>query len=71
MMTTDNDIIFDRLYEEFKDFMDDADEIVSIRNYMEDNGIPKETMYIMYETYVHEKKIYLHYELKKENETKK
>jgi|2_EtaG_2_1085320.scaffolds.fasta_scaffold74442_2 hypothetical protein len=70
-MTTDNDIIFDRLYEEFKDFMDDADEIVSIRNYMEDNGIPKETMYIMYETYVHEKKIYLHYELKKENETKK
>jgi len=70
-MTTENDIIFDRLYEEFKDFMDDADEIVSIRNYMEDNGIPKETMYIMYETYVHEKKIYLHYELKKENETKK
>ena len=70
-MTTDNDIIFDRLYEEFKDFMDDADEIVSIRNYMEDNGIPKETMYIMYETYVMEKKIYLHYELKKENETKK
>ena len=70
-MTTDNDIIFDRLYEEFKDFMDDADEIVSIRNYMEDNGIPKETMYIMYETYVHEKKIYLYYELKKENETKK
>jgi len=70
-MTTDNDIIFDRLYEEFKDFMDDADEIVSIRHYMEDNGIPKETMYIMYETYVHEKKIYLHYELKKENETKK
>ena len=70
-MTTENDIIFDRLYEEFKDFMDDADEIVSIRHYMEDNGIPKETMYIMYETYVHEKKIYLHYELKKENETKK
>ena len=70
-MTTDNDIIFDRLYEEFKDFMDDADEIVSIRHYMEDNGIPKETMYMMYETYVHEKKIYLHYELKKENETKK
>ena len=70
-MITDNDIIFDHLYEEFKDFMDDADEIVSIRHYMEDNGIPKETMYIMYETYVHEKKIYLHYELKKENETKK
>ena len=62
-MTTDNDIIFDHLYEEFKDFMDDADEIVSIRNYMEDNGIPKETMYIMYETYI--------YELKKLNETKK
>ena len=70
-MITDNDIIFDHLYEEFKDFMDDADEIVSIRHYMEDNGIPKETMYIMYETYVYEKKIYLHYELKKENETKK
>ena len=62
-MTTDNDIIFDRLYEEFKDFMDDADEIVSIRNYMEDNGIPESTMYIMYETYI--------IELKKRNETKK
>tara|TARA_R100000656_G_scaffold86518_1_gene62908 strand:+ start:233 stop:445 length:213 start_codon:yes stop_codon:yes gene_type:complete len=70
-MITDNDIIFDHLYEEFKDFMDDADEVVSIRHYMEDNGIPKETMYIMYETYVTEKKIYLYYELKKENETKK
>ena len=55
-MTTDNDIIFDRLYEEFKDFMDDADEIVSIRHYMEDNGIAKETMFIMYETYVYELK---------------
>jgi hypothetical protein len=62
-MTTENDIIFDRLYEEFKDFMDDADEIVSIRNYMEDNGIPESTMYIMYETYI--------IELKKRNETKK
>jgi hypothetical protein len=62
-MITENDIIFDNLYEEFKDFMDDADEVVSIRHYMEDNGIPESTMYIMYETYI--------IELKKRNETKK
>ena len=62
-MITENDIIFDNLYEEFRDFMDNADEVVSIRYYMEDNGIPESTMYIMYETYI--------IELKKRNETKK
>ena len=62
-MITENDIIFDHLYEEFRDFMDNADEVVSIRHYMEDNGIPESTMYIMYETYI--------IELKKRNETKK
>ena len=55
-MTTENDIIFDHLYDEFKSFMDDADEPVSIKHYMEDNGIEKETMFIMYETYIYELK---------------
>ena len=62
-MITENDIIFDHLYDEFKDFMDNADEVVSIRHYMEANGIPESTMYIMYETYI--------IELKKRNENKK
>jgi len=61
-MITENDIIFDHLYGEFRNFMDNADEVVSIRHYMEDNGIPESTMYIMYETYI--------IELKKRNEAK-
>ena len=36
--------------------MDDADEVVSIKHYMEDNGIAKETMFIIYETYIYELK---------------
>ena len=56
MMTTENDIIFDHLYEDFKNFMDDADGVVSIKHYMEDNGIAKETMFIIYETYIYELK---------------
>ena len=62
-MITENDIIFDHLYEEFRDFMDNANEVVSIRHYMEDIGIPVSTMYIIYETYI--------IELKKRNENKK
>tara|TARA_R110000737_G_scaffold200566_1_gene220099 strand:- start:1013 stop:1204 length:192 start_codon:yes stop_codon:yes gene_type:complete len=61
-MITDNDIVFDNLYDEFKDFMDNADEVVSIKHYMEDNGIAKETMFVIYETYI--------YELKRKNEAK-
>ena len=30
-MTTENDIIFDHLYEDFKNFMDDADDLIKTK----------------------------------------
>ena len=55
-MITENDIIFDHLYEEFKDYMETADEPINMKDYMEDNGINRRTMLIIYETYIYELK---------------
>ena len=53
---TENDIIFDHLYDVFKDYMDTADEPIDMKDYMEDNGIDRTTMLIIYETYIYELK---------------
>ena len=58
MMTTENDIIFDHLYEEFKDHMDETinQELFA---YMDEYGIKLDLAKKLLETYVNEiKKTY-------------
>ena len=53
-MTTENDLIFDYQYEQFKDEMDYADEPIPINEYMSENGIPLHTMKEIWELYLEE-----------------
>ena len=53
-MTTENDLIFDYQYEQFKTEMDYADEPISVNEYMSENGIPLHTMKEIWELYLEE-----------------
>ena len=53
-MTTENDLIFDYQYEQFKTEMDYADEPIYVNEYMSENGIPLHTMQEIWELYLEE-----------------
>ena len=62
MSTHENDIIFDNLYEEFRDTID-GEKIINLIDYMEDRNIDESIMIQMGEAYI--------LEVSKRNELKK
>ena len=62
MSTHENDIIFDNLYEEFRDTID-GENIINLIDYMEDRNIDESIMIQMWEAYI--------LEVSKRNELKK
>ena len=61
-MTTENDIIFDHLYDDFRRTMD-GEGSLNLLAYMEENNISEEIMVQMWEAYI--------IEVGKRNESKK
>ena len=49
-MTTEQDLIFDELYDEFKRTMDN--DSVNLLAYADEHGIDDDTMMLMWETYI-------------------
>ena len=49
-MTTEQDLIFDELYDEFKRTMDN--DSVNLLAYADEHGIDDNTMMLMWETYI-------------------
>tara|TARA_R100000655_G_scaffold36011_3_gene69966 strand:+ start:362 stop:544 length:183 start_codon:yes stop_codon:yes gene_type:complete len=49
-MTTEQDLIFDELYDEFKRTMDN--DSVNLLAYAEEHGIDDDTMMLIWETYI-------------------
>ena len=62
-MITENDIIFDHLYEEFKRAIEDDGQNVNLLTYGDENGISHDVMMQMWEAYI--------IEVGKRNEAKK
>jgi hypothetical protein len=63
IMTTENDIIFDHLYDEFKRTIEADGEYVNLLTYGDENGISDDVMMQMWEAYI--------IEVGKRNENKK
>lgn len=63
IMTTENDIIFDHLYDEFKRTIEADGENVNLLTYGDENGISDDVMMQMWEAYI--------IEVGKRNENKK